>query len=133
MRLSVYKQTTALNLPTLCSQKVWQSRHYLKRSWRSSASGISGSRSLLPVITGRSNVLTEKIMSISMRHTNSIPLKISKSNLPFGRGNTTISPCVLCIGRLPFRSFLLFPMCNASLTNPQTRVDVVSECVVVPW
>ena len=52
------------------------------------------------VIMARLSVLTEKITSIFMLCIHFIRLMISKSSLLFTTGNTTISLCVLLIGRL---------------------------------
>ena len=49
-----------------------------------------------------------------------IALRISKPSLLSENGLTTISPCVLSPGAPRNRSYLLFPICNTSLTNLQS-------------
>ena len=51
-----------------------------------------------------------------------IALRISKPSLLSENGLTTISPCVLSPGAPRNRSYLLFPICNTSLTNLHCRV-----------
>ena len=69
----------------------------------------------LPDITAKSNVLTEKTMSIFMLHTLSIRLMILKNNLLFTTENTIISLCVLFTGIPPLITLILsYSMANFS-------------------
>ena len=100
-----------------CIKRVLTSSHCLKQLWRSWESSTSSFGHIRQDITERSNGAIEKTMNTSMLPTSSFRSRTTRINLRFGTVSIISFPCVRLIGNLLNRSYLLFLMCNTSLTN----------------
>ena len=112
----VFKQIMGKNLQSASPKLKILLLHYSKKFSKNMVSHTNLSDPILHDITVKSNVLTEKTMSIFMLHTLSILLMILKNNLLFTTENTIISLCVLFTG-IPLLITLILSYSMANFSN----------------
>lgn len=127
MRLNACKPTTDLSLPTKWETVKRNRSPCLKRCWLSQTHGTRKFGHSHRGITARLNAVTARIMSTFMLIISFIHARIFKNSWPFISAAITISLCVLSTGALRNRSYLLFQICNTSLTNLHEKWELLPK------